>query len=277
MLKHILLIGGDSRLARHFVQTYGDQFSLEITTRSGDASYRLDLAENPELWTLPQEIEAIVIFASLTNILECEKNPSLAYQINVNGISRLIDRINSSKVRCLYLSTSCVFSMTSYDLSEYGKLKPETIYGQTKKSAEEIVLLSPNNAVLRMSKIFGLPSILNDWKSALSLNQHVNAFENLRVAPLHISYASKAIYDWLVNPYCGISHVSTSTDLTYYELACHLAASNGYSLKYVNPIDVASQHHLSLVYLPTAANLLCTMARSTCVPIEYSLRKLIAM
>ncbi len=92
----------------------------------------------------------VIHAAGLTSVEKCEYNPDLAYQINVE-LSKLVALVTKElKIPLVHISTDHLFNGESSMLLEEAPTCPINIYGETKASAEKVIMqINPNALIIR--------------------------------------------------------------------------------------------------------------------------------
>jgi len=91
------------------------------------------------------DITAIFHLAGMSNIGDCEAKPDKAFSINALGTFNVVESIKRSKknIRLIFSSTAQVYNLKIADkksiIDESFPLGPQSVYAQTKLSAEQIV------------------------------------------------------------------------------------------------------------------------------------------
>ena len=100
--------------------------------------------------------DAVVHAAAYTAVDQAEREPEIAYQINVVGTREVAAAAHALGVPVAYLSTDYVFDgekRTPYVESD--PVSPSSVYGSTKAAGEHSVAAhTPNHAILRISWIY---------------------------------------------------------------------------------------------------------------------------
>ncbi len=179
------------------------------------------------------EPEAVVHAAAVARIDACYADPRHAHQVNVTGTETLCDLADRSNVPVVYISTDLVFDGSRGRYTEQDEPRPVSVYGQTKLRAEQIVLRSPRNVVLRMSLLFGpgrcgvasfLDRVLRRWRQG----EPMRFFEDEWRSPLALSDAAEAIRLTLSGDLRGLYHVGGPERLSRWEMGVRFAQHMGY-------------------------------------------------
>ncbi|MEM4308785.1 MAG: SDR family oxidoreductase [Thermoplasmata archaeon] len=141
-------------------------------------------------------VDVVVHTAALTNVDRCEKEPELAYQINVVGTKNAVDFARKWNAYIVYISTDYVFDGEKGNYREEEPVNPISVYGQTKLEGEKFVLDYGNGCVLRCCGNFG-------WKKTWQKHNFVSwVYESLRNEK-EITIASDLIYSPVLVDFCA--------------------------------------------------------------------------
>jgi dTDP-4-dehydrorhamnose reductase len=278
MLTNILLIGGTGFIGRFLVRTMIDsaQFRIQYTSRDQSQRYYADLSKDPLTWRLPTNVDLAIILAGISNIQQCERKPDIANCTNVEGIRNLTHYLGKRCIPSLYISSSSVFGSIGEVPFEFTPVCPNTVYGYTKAEAERIVLSHPENCVMRVTKILSSSPLLQDWKSKLVAGHSIFPFEDMYLAPIHISLLGDRICQWISAPFAGICHVSASKKISYYQLAILLCEFLAVPPSLVIPGSARMDSQPPLFYNSQCAYLGCSRVESLEVNISQSLELILS-
>ncbi|WP_162176457.1 sugar nucleotide-binding protein [Synechococcus sp. KORDI-100] len=247
-----MIVGGTSQLANYFINH--SIFPFFDASRTQSSTIYCDLAYLDTQVFDEYRFSHALILASITNIAYVESNPEIAYKVNYQGIIELIDYLNGIGTKCLFFSSSTVFSGSSRSQSENSPTHPNTYYGLLKCMVEDHIKLNELNTILRLTKVFSKNSILQDWFTSMNSGFPVNAFTDLKVAPLMPSNVFALVNRWICNDTnSSIIHCTSDTDLTYYDLAKRLCLAKNLPTSAV----MGSLSPTSIIYKPQYANLTC--------------------
>lgn len=143
-----------SLLAREHVVVAGRRRS---PVPAGLDSVALDLLEDdPEAILDAARPDAVVHAAALVEPDRCEREPDLARRLNVEASERLARACAQRGARLVLVSTDLVFSDGDAPRDEATPPHPASVYGSTKRAAEEAVLAAAEgNAVARVPLVVG--------------------------------------------------------------------------------------------------------------------------
>lgn len=229
----VLIVGGDSAIG----QALGRRLiaagvAVTATTRRSDrGGLMLDLADNPANWPPLSGFDAAALCAGETSIARCAAAPGPTRLVNVDNMAALGRRLREQGTRLLFLSTSMVFDGRRPFPRADDPVCPVTDYGRQKADTEQSLLgLGGGVAVLRITKVL-IPSLplFRNWAAALTTGQPVQAFTDLRMAPVRADLTADTLTRMLIDPEDGVFQLSAARDIDYLtaarELARRLAAA----------------------------------------------------
>ena len=161
-----------------------------------------DVRDRERLNRIVSEIAPDLVFhlAGVASVLECERNPTLAMEVNIIGSCNLLDAVrdNAPGVRTLVVSSSEVYGKVApehFPIAEDVPVKPANFYSVTKASVEmlsmlysekygmDIVILRPFNHVgPRQSPAF----VCADFAAQIARIERGLAPPQLRVGDLSV-------------------------------------------------------------------------------------------
>lgn len=229
-----------------------DRAVIAATRRAAAASdgcIHLDLDDDPGAWALPPLVVTTFLCAAMTGIDACERDPDAARRINVERTCVLAERLVRYGVHVVFLSTNQVFDGTRPHMPADAPYAPRTVYGRLKAEAEQRLLaLDGPVTVLRLSKAAqALRALLAGWTTALRRDRAIEPFADMRAAPLPLDFIVETLTRIADRRVTGIVQASATEDVTYGDIAEHLAATLGVSQSLVRPksagrSDAAPRH-----------------------------------
>ena len=132
----------------------------------------------------------------------------------------------------MVISSSAVYSGLLRAPTEEAECDPVTEYGAQKAALEIAALAEVNTGVARITKVLhGGETRWCDWARKIRQGDEVEAFTNVRFAPLRLSRVVDSILILLQSPLTGIVHVSPPDDLTYAAAVRIIADEMGLPIK----------------------------------------------
>jgi dTDP-4-dehydrorhamnose reductase len=185
----------------------------------------IDLSEpsNSEI-TLPN-VDVAVFCAAMARFKDCREQPSVAMQVNVTSPVELATRITSRGGRVVFLSTSAVFDSTKPQVSPDAQRCPVTEYGKLKAEAEQAFLaLGPAATVFRLTKVVEKKTrLFADWRNEWQRGRSVSAFSDHFLSPISLDQVVEALAYVATSNTSGIVQISGEVDVSYADVAHHLA------------------------------------------------------
>ncbi len=173
----------------------------------------------------------------------CELDPSMAFRINVEGVSSLIDALQQvdrfdDKIRVVHLSVDLVFSGSKVGgYVESDTPDPVTIYGKTMVAAEAMVQANaPGSCVLRVSLPMGISfnghAGAIDWiQSRFAAGRPATLYYDEVRTPSYVQCMNLLFEMMLSNDATGIFHAGGSRCLSLYEIAQVINRVGGFDPK----------------------------------------------
>ena len=176
--------------------------------------------------------DVVIHGAALARIADCQRDPPRARQINVAATAMLAEECARSGARLVFVSTDLIFDGERGDYRETDEPSPLSVYGRTKRDAENIIRAAPNTVVARLSLLYG-PSLnghssfFDEQTAVLRTGRKVTLFTDEWRTPLDLVTAARALAALAVSDRTGILHIGGPERLSRYEMGLRLAASLG--------------------------------------------------
>ena len=208
----------------------------------GENGFYLDILDRTnirELINLHQP-DILINLAALTNVDFCEKNPILAKEINVNGVSNICDIFNG---KIIQLSTDYVFDGKNGPYREEDKVFPLSTYGKTKLEAEKIIIdHNSDNLILRGNVLYDYnkytkASFLNWVINSLNQKISINVVNDQINNPTWTKSMSHVISSCIEKGISGIYHWGDATFISRYKFAKMIAEKYSLDDSFINPIS----------------------------------------
>lgn len=221
----IAVIGASGLLGQHLVseaisrghQVMGTYYSNRISDPRF-AAVKLDIRDADAVKASLEEFcpEWVLLASALTDVDECQRYPSRAYELNVEGTFNVVSTCKGLGAKLLYVSTDYVFNGTKGGFyAERDIVDPQSIYAQTKYEGESVTLdASSDNLVCRVSVLFGWNTITGEhnfvtWLiDTLRRGKQVKLFGDQRVSPTYAPDCSSVLLDLMSGGAKGVFHTS---------------------------------------------------------------------
>lgn len=240
-----LIVGGDSTIGKSLLSAFEtSRHSCWYTTRHrsklSERCLFLDLSDNVNYWLMPPEpVKTAIFCAAITSHEQCQNDPELSWRVNVSGTVTLATRLVEAGVFVVFLSGTAVFNGESPFYRPFDPLSPNTEYGRQKAEAEDQLLkLGDNIAIVRFSKVITpeMP-LIKGWIRDLKAGKVIHPFSDMVISPVPIKFAVAVLQEIAVKQVPGIIQVSANQDVTYADLARHIALKLGSDEKLVQPVS----------------------------------------
>lgn len=189
--------------------------ALDLTDATAvRAGFRRD---NPQL---------VIHCAALSRSPECEANPALARQLNVEVTARLAEL--AAAIPMIFLSTDLVFDGRHGNYDETAPVSPLGVYAATKAAAEQGILANPKHTVVRLS-LNGGTSPTGDrgfneqMRRAWGAGQTLRLFTDEFRSPMAAEVTARAIWELAARGQPGLYHVAGSERLSRWQIGQLLA------------------------------------------------------
>ncbi len=177
------------------------------------------------LWSRLQP-QGVIHCAALSRTGQCEENPVLARQINVEATQRLAELAHD--IPFVLFSSDQVFDGTKGGYVEGDQVNPLNVYGQTKAEAEQVVLQNPAHSVIRVALTAGTSptrdrSFVEDMVRAAVKGMRLTLFTDEFRCPLPAGAIARAVWELLQHDRPGLYHLGGSERLSRWEIGELLA------------------------------------------------------
>ena len=200
----------------------------------------LDLSDSSATRQLMKDIapNVVVHLAALKNIARCEREPEAAWTANVQTTRNLLPADSTKGPHMVFLSSDYVFDGQEGGYTDLDFPQPATVYGQTKRQAE-LLVLQAGGTVVRSGGLYGpahQPGVLFSWAiEQLQQNQKIEAFTNVFNSPTYVNDLATALVQLCRHRPGGIYHAAGSDRLSRFELLRLLAQRLGVNIELVQP------------------------------------------
>lgn len=168
-------------------------------------------------------MDTVIHLAALVGYPVCRSHPILAKETNVDGTRNVI-KATSKQQLIIFASTGSNYGKVDGVCTEETPLNPLSIYGETKTSAEKMLLEESTTIVHRYATAFGasprlrLDLLINDFTYKAFTEQYLVVYEkNFKRTFIHVSDMGRSLVFALENQNTMKSQVYNvgSDDLNY--------------------------------------------------------------
>jgi len=245
----LLIVGSSSTIGRSLAEWFTSQnHPVWLTTRDagavGPQTRWLDLAQSASTWSLANlPCQVAVLCAAVTSQKACQEDYATTYAINVTATVELAKHLVDMGTFVVFVSTNLVFDGTVPLVSADRLVNPQTTYGQQKAEAEQALMAlgSDSVAIVRLSKVLDENyALFRGWIDNLKAGQPIYPFEDLYFAPISLQFVTNLLIQ--VSQQClgGITQASATHDLSYAEVAYHLAQKFRLDTNLIHPVSCQS-------------------------------------
>jgi dTDP-4-dehydrorhamnose reductase len=174
------------------------------------------------------EPEIIVHTQAMCNLDLCELKPDKTHLINVEATEKLLDALDPKKHRLVYMSSDHVFSGNKGNYTEDDALDPVSVYGRTRKAAEELIQKRfPDALIIRPGLVIGrsLQGNIGPFdflRSRVVKNQTASYFVDEFRSPIEAQDLIAGMMHLIGCHAKGIYHLAGDERISRYDLAKRL-------------------------------------------------------
>jgi len=165
--------------------------------------------------------DIIIHCAALTNNPACEKNPDLAYLLNVESCRWICEFCPDAWIG--HFSTDLVFDGSEGAYTEESPVSPIGVYAESKAESERVFLKHSKSCIIRTSLNGGVSAtgdrgfnekMRMSWASGNSTRLFVDEYRN----PIPAAVTSRAVLDIMSHQLTGIFHLCGNEKLSRFEI-----------------------------------------------------------
>lgn len=205
--------------------------------------------------------DAVVHCAALTNVDLCEKEPDLAYRVNLQGTANVLNFAKQHRAYFIYISTDYVFDGAHGNYKEEEKTNPINVYGKSKLEGERVALEYEKTCVLRTCGNFGWKK---QWQKhnfvswvieSLESGKDVRIASDLYYSPVLVDFCAEVIEKFIIQQRTGIFHCGSRNCISRLEFVEEICGV--FSLK-KELVKAIKAEELNLVARRPVNSSLCT-------------------
>ena len=236
---NILVTGSTGQLGLHFNSIKDSVFNIIPSYYKKKSSFiLLDITNKKDVENAirASKPDIIINAAAITDVDFCEKNKSLARNVNVEGLKNLI-KYSRSKTKIIQISTDYIYDGINGVYNEKSIPNPINYYGKTKLEAENILLSSNREfIIIRVSTLFSNYSnnFYNWIVSNLKDNNILNVVDDQISNPCYALNLVNLILDLILLDFTGKINFGSIDTLSRYDFALEIAKSKGLNNELLN-------------------------------------------
>lgn len=245
-IKKILITGVSgyvgSNLKGYFVKAGYCVIGADINVKNADETLKLDISDYFCVSDVIKKTEPdlIVHAAGLSNLLLCEKDPSLAKKVNTQGTYNIAKALAEQSLKCklIFLSTDYVFDGKTGDYSEADTPSPLTVYGKTKLEAEKSISSFLSEYVIcRTANVYGRGgNFLKFVYSNLKSGQRIEVFDDAFFTPTYIDDLLSMIKLVAEKDIKGLMHTAGPEKVNRFVFAKKIAKIFNFNERLITPV-----------------------------------------
>ena len=169
--------------------------------------------------------EVIINLIALTNVDDCEKDPKLAYLLNVKTVEKIIEAKEYFNFHLIHLSTDQVYSGNG--IHKESCVNPVNVYGIT-KYCSELVASKINSTIIRTNyhskSLVPKRYSFSDWLvNSFKNGDSITLFDDIHFNAVHVSFLIQIIKKSILEKQLGTFNVGCKDSTTKAKFAISLA------------------------------------------------------
>jgi len=215
---------------------------------------------------LKHQPDIVIHTAGLTNIEECDVNPDLAQEVNVDLARNIAISCSNQGVKLVHISTDQLFLGDQEFTTENTSTNPVNNYAKTKLIGDQKVLENCKDALVIRTNFFGWGAnyrqsfsdfILNKLRN----NESVDLFSDVFFTPILIDNLCSKVHQLIDLKATGLFNIVSSERVSKYDFGIKLANCFNLDTSLINPISIDDKPNL--VKRPKDMSLSNTKLRQT--------------
>lgn len=176
-----------------------------------------------------QKPNYVINCVALANLEDCEDNPELAKQVNVDLPRQMARACKAKNIPFVHISTDAVFDGESDEFyTEEDKPNPLSVYAKTKLDGEWAVLTeNPEALVARVNfygwSLNGKRSLAEFFYNNLTNNKSMSGFTDVLFCPMLVNDTARILIKMLKKELKGLYHVVGPQAMSKYQFGVEIA------------------------------------------------------
>lgn len=253
-MKKVLITGANGLLGQKIVEIFSPAYKTlacdlgpEFFLSSRASYHSLDIREKGKLVALVESFKSnwIINCASYTDVDGCERNQSLAWSVNVDGVRNLSEVCREFKINLVHFSTDYVFDGKNGPYSEEDKTNPINFYGKTKLENEKVIKNSDINfTIIRTNVLYGCGEKVKSnfflWVlENLRKNEKIKVVDDQYNNPTLAFNLAQIVKEGVDKEIFGLYHIGGRDWLSRFEFAQKIALSFGFDKERIEPVHTS--------------------------------------
>ncbi|HMJ49988.1 MAG TPA: sugar nucleotide-binding protein [Burkholderiales bacterium] len=143
---------------------------------------------------------------------DCARDPRGTARVNVDGIKRMIDDLETAGVKIIFTSSDAVFDGTRGQWTENDPPKPILTYGKQKVAVENYLIEKGSTWVIaRLSKVVGsepgVHNLIGEWLEDIEAGRTLKCARDQIFSPIAVEDVVTALIRLAEGPFTGIFNV----------------------------------------------------------------------
>jgi dTDP-4-dehydrorhamnose reductase len=184
--------------------------------------------------------DVVIHGAAITNVDGCQRDPDLAYRVNVLGTQNIALACGRSGAAMVHISTNDVFDgKLGRPYYEWDTPTPQSVYAQSKAAAEFYVRsLLQHFYIVRTAWLYarGGANFVTKILAAADKHQSLRVVTDEISAPTYAPDLARAISELVRTEHFGIYHFTNSGFCSRFDWACQILQTAGQTDVPVEPI-----------------------------------------
>lgn len=248
--KKILITGASGLLGSNLMYCLKDQYEFcglyhsHRIVLNGIPMRKCDLRNQSEIKEIIDSYSPDVVIhcAAQANVEQCETDPQLTQDVNVNATRNLAEILKGTKAKLIYISSDLIYDGIKGNYSEKDDTHPLNIYAQSKLDGEEEALKIDRALTLR-TNFFGWSvyerESLGEWViNGLKANRQIRSFTDTQVSSIYTFDLARIIDKIIQKDLSGIYNLGSKGSLSKNNFALAIANKLGLNTNLIIPISV---------------------------------------
>ena len=193
--------------------------------------------------------DIVIHTAGLTNVEECEANPDLAQEVNVDLAKNIAIACSSQGVKLVHISTDHLFSGDQEFSTEESSTSPVNNYAKSKLLGEQQVLENCKDALIIRTNFFGWgtkyrQSFSDFILDKLKNNKQIDLFSDVFFTPILVGELSKRTQQLIDLNAIGIFNIVSSKRISKYKFGIKLANCFNLDAGLINKASINDKKNL---------------------------------